>query len=102
MAPRLALGVSFPSVSSLLSVKVVAWASVKGVYVTGQKLGFLQPFQGLMSLARLRRAGGRWTTIHSGGLDVSLKVCVLKALLGMVRGAGKWVCFRHGLAPMGP
>lgn len=97
MAPRLALGVSFPSVSSLLSV-----SSVKGVYVTGQKLGFLQPFQGLMSLARLRRAGGRWTTIHSGGLDVSLKVCVLKVLLGMVRGAGKWVCFRHGLAPMGP
>lgn len=84
------------------------WASIKGVYVTGQELAFLQPFQGLVSLGGLRRTGGRWATIHSGGLDVSSKACVLKVVLSMVRSgglvevgaSGHAQC--HGLAPVGP
>lgn len=88
MAPRLAFGVLFPSVLSLLSVKVVTWAEVKGVYVTGQELEFLQHLEGLVSLAGLGRARGRWATIHSRGLDVSSKACVLDIVLGMVRGGG--------------
>lgn len=88
MTPRFAFGILFPSVLSLLSVKVVTWASVKGVYVTGQELEFLPHLEGLVSLTGLRRAGGRWVTIYSGGLDVSSKACVLETVLSMVRGGG--------------
>lgn len=58
------------------------WQGPQSRVVTGWELGFLQPLQGLVGLAGLRRSR-RWK-----GVDVSSEACVLEVVFSVLRGGG--------------